>query len=195
MKARNLFLSLEARGKFGDIAIANIIRGIQIIKKKMDPANPKTPGQKKQRQIYADARNFYNSLRLTERDKTAISRLSRLFKKKLNSFQFFFLYYYYSQLGNHVVDFASQTISLSPSIGTLHLSCESRSGINMTVNINRKFNWNATKYPMVEIPGTGKYLTTIPDLISREKYYFYFSHVAAPVTEPFDSGIYFERTK
>jgi len=195
MKARNIFLSLEARGKFGNIAVANLTRGIQILKKKVDPTNPKTPKQKEQRQIYADGRKYYHSLCLTERDRTSFSRLSRLFRKKLNTFQFFMFYYYWTQEGGFEVNFASQVIANPVLSGKLYVYCEAVTGLEMSVNINRKFNWNTTRYPMTEILGTGKYQTLISGLISGEKYYFIFAHIGAEGIDQIDSGLYSERVK
>lgn len=188
-------MSLEARGKFGNIAVANLTRGIQILKKKKDPTNPKTPGQKKQRQVYSDGRLFYKSLRLTERDKTSLSRLSRLLKFKLNPFQFFMTSYFAAREVVVIVEFASQVISNSPSSGKLYVYCEAPTGLNMLVYINRRFNQNWTRYPIFEIPGQGKYRTTIADLISREKYYFIFASINIWGEEETLSGLYFERTK
>jgi len=195
MKARNIFLSLEAHGKFGNIAVANLTRGIQILKKKVDPTNPKTLKQKEQRQIYADGRKYYHSLRLTERDKTSFSRLSRLFRKKLNVFQFFMFYYFGTQEGGFEVRFSSQVICNPVLSGKLYVYCEAVTGLEMSVYINRKFNWNMTRYPMSEIPGTGKYQTLISGLIPVEKYYFIFANIGAEGIDMINSGLYFGRTK
>jgi len=195
MKARNLFLSLEARGKFGNIAVANIVRGIQVIKKKRDPIDRKTPGQIVQRRKYEDGRIFYNSLRLTERDKNAISRYARLAKIKLNPFQMFLKWYLIARRVFPTAPFCHQVISNSPPSGKLYIYCEAQSGINLLVGVNRSFNNNFVFFPMLEFPGTGKYEMTIPGLLTGEKYYFLFLYIDPSGFPRPASGIYSERTK
>lgn len=195
MKARSIFLSLEARGKFAEIAVANVVRGIQILKKKKDPIDRKSPGQIIQRRIYAEGRRDYYALRLTERDKTSFSRQARMTKIKLNPFQMWMQMYLLLEDLPRIGEFRFHVDSNSPARGKIYVYCEAVSGTKLLVGVNRKFNHSFKYFPIPEIPGTGKYEKTISDLISREKYYFVFHHKKEPAKSFQVSGIYFERTK
>lgn len=192
MKTKGVFLGLESRGKFGSIAVASMLRGIQIIKAKKDPANPRTQKQKNQRAIYRAGKLYYREVRLTERDKTALSRQARLAQYKLNPFQMFMMIYMGAIKWTGEYYHARNAISNSPSKGDLYVSCEYRTGATLYVGINRRFDQRFILYPISEIGGSGKYEGDIHDLLVGEKYYFIF-YILHPVIGIIAiSGVYFQ---
>lgn len=194
MKARGTLFGLESRGKFADVSVASITRGLQVIKKKKDPVNPNSTAQKAQRKIYREGKEYYRSLRLTERDRISISRRARLAGINLNPFQMFQKIYFEARILFPFMPFCSQVVTYSPSKGEIYFYCEAQTGLPMFVGVNRKFNVSFNFYAMPEIPGTGKYEVNVAGLLAREKYYFLFIYLDAFGNLRPCSGVYFQWT-
>jgi hypothetical protein len=173
MKLKNPFLGLQAKGKFGNIVVANSLRGLQIFKAKTNPSNPNTGEQLKYRNIYRNGRLYYHELHLTELERNALSRVCRLIRWRATPYVYFMSCYLWSMINVGDYRHANQVISSSPSPGTLYVSCNFIAGVSVYLGVNRKFTRNFQYHAMNPVGATGKYEATIMNLIPGDKEYFW----------------------
>lgn len=81
MKARGIFGSIEARGKFGDIMVAFPWKDLQVIRVLKYPAQPRTPLQKTQRLHMSNAIAEMKAALYTDEDRRAQVLLASLRSK------------------------------------------------------------------------------------------------------------------